>query len=144
MHITAQKSVHHKKYRRFTMIIVGHPWIQSKRFCKVFSIEDIKKSNPEDIMLLEPLVDSHSYARHCQENNISFAVVVNTLDDALFSNALSANYIICEEDDALMIQPIAQEYLFDTQILVLIHGEKEIPKIARGGVDGVIFAEAIC
>ena len=126
------------------MIIIGHPWIKSSRFCKVFSIEDIKKSDADKIVLLEPLVDSHSYAAYCQENNIAFAVVVNTLDDALFANALGAKYIICEEDDALMIQPIAQEYLFDARLLVLIHSEKEISKIARGGVDGVIFAEAIC
>jgi NAD(P)H-dependent flavin oxidoreductase YrpB (nitropropane dioxygenase family) len=126
------------------MIIIGHPWIQSKKFCKIFSIEDIQKSSAEEIVLLEPLVDSHTYAAYCQQNGIKFAVVANTLDDALFANALGAKYIICEEDDALMIQPIAQEYLFDARILVLIHSEKEISKIARGGVDGVIFAEAIC
>lgn len=125
------------------MIIIGHPWIKSSFFCKVFSIEDITKSKSDEIVLLEPLVDSHSYAQHCQDNNIAFAVVVNTLDDALFANALGAKYIICEEDDALMIQPIGEEYLFDTRILVLIHSEKDISKIARGGVDGVIFAEAI-
>jgi NAD(P)H-dependent flavin oxidoreductase YrpB (nitropropane dioxygenase family) len=126
------------------MIIIGHPWIKSSRFCKVFSIEDIKKSSADEIVLLEPLVDSYKYAAHCQDNNIAFAVVANTLDDAHFANALGAKFIICEEDDALMIQPIAQEYLFDARILVLIHSEKEISKIARGGVDGVIFAEAIC
>ncbi len=126
------------------MIIIGHPWIKSNRFFKVFSIEGIKKSKANDIILLEPLVDSHTYAQYCQANAIPFAVVVNTLDDALFANALGAKYIICEEDDALMIQPIAQEYLFDTRILVLIHSEKEISKIARGHVDGVIFSEAIC
>jgi len=125
------------------MIIIGHPWIESKRFCKVFSQEDIKKSKANDVVLLEPLVDSHEYAKYCQENQIPFAVVVNTLNEAIFANALGASYIICEEDDALMIQPIAQEYLFDTRILVLIHDEKEINKIARGGIDGVIFAEAI-
>ena len=126
------------------MIIIGHPWVKSNHFYKVFSLEDIKKSNPDDIILLEPLVDSYSYAQHCKENNISFAVVVNTLDDALFANALGAKFIICEEDDALMIQPIAQEYLFDARILVLIHSEKEISKIARGHIDGVVFPEAIC
>ncbi len=125
------------------MIIIGHPWIKSNRFFKVFSIECIKKSQVDDIILLEPLVDSHAYAVHCQENNVPFAVVANNLEDALFANALGAKYIICEEDDALMIQPIANEYLFDTRILVLIHSEKEISKIARGGVDGVIFADAI-
>ena len=125
------------------MIIIGHSWIKSSFFRKVFSIENIQQSKSDEIVLLEPLVDSHTYAQHCQDNNIAFAVVVNTLDDALFSNALGAKYIICEEDDALMIQPIAQEYLFDARILVLIHSEKDISKIARGGVDGVIFAEAI-
>jgi len=126
------------------MIIMGHPWIKSSQFRKVFSVEDIKKSSTDEIILLEPLVDSHPYATYCQENDIMFAVVTNTLDEALFANALGAKYIICEEDDALMIQPIAQEYLFDTRLLVLVHSEKEISKIARGGVDGVIFAEAIC
>ncbi|GIU00939.1 hypothetical protein TSL6_14450 [Sulfurovum sp. TSL6] len=125
------------------MIIIGHPWIKSNHFFKVFSIECIEKSQADDIILLEPLVDSHAYAVHCQENNIPFAVVANNLEDALFANALGAKYIICEEDHALMIQPIANEYLFDTRILVLIHSEKEISKIARGGVDGVIFADAI-
>ena len=125
------------------MIIIGHPWIKSNRFFKVFSVKGIKKSQADDVILLEPLVDSHTYAQHCQANNIPFAVVVNTLEDALFANSLGAKYIICEEDAALMIQPTAQEYLFDTRILVLIHSEKEISKIARGGIDGVVFADAI-
>ncbi len=125
------------------MIIIGHPWIKSNRFFKVFSIKGIEKSQPDDIVLLEPLVDSHTYAEHCQVNAIPFAVVVNTLDDALYANALGAKYIICEEDAALMIQPIANEYLFDTRILVHIHSEKEISKIARGHIDGVVFSEAI-
>ena len=126
------------------MIVIGHPWIKSQSFCKVFSIEDIKNSKADDIVLLEPLADSHSYAQYCLDNSIAYAVVVNTLDDAIFANALGARYMICEEDAALMIQPMAQEYLFDTRILVLIHSNKDISKIARGGIDGVLFAEAIC
>jgi len=126
------------------MLIFGHPWIKSHSFCKVFSINDIQNSKSDEIALLEPLVDSHSHAQYCLENQIAYAVVVNTLDDAIFANALGAKYMICEEDAALMIQPVAQEYLFDTRILVLIHNNKDISKIARGGIDGVVFAEAIC
>ena len=125
------------------MIIIGHPWVKSNRFFKIFAMRGFEKSQADDIILLEPLVDSHDLAKHCQENDITFAVVANTLDDALFANAMGAKYIICEEDDALMIQPIANEYLFDTRILVHIQSEKEISKIARGHVDGVIFSEAI-
>ncbi|SFV66458.1 hypothetical protein MNB_SV-13-1122 [hydrothermal vent metagenome] len=125
------------------MIIIGHPWIKSQKFAKVFSIEDIQKSKAEDIILLEPLVDSHTYAKHCQDNAIPFAVVISSLKDALFANALGAKYMLCEEDTALIVQPIAQEYLFDTRILVLLHNEKDISKIAREHIDGVIFTEAI-
>jgi len=126
------------------MIIIGHSWVKSPKFCKIFSQEDIKKSKPEDIILLEPLVDSQKLAAYCQENNIPFAVTVNSLQEAIFANALGAVYMVCEEDDALIIQPIAQEYLFDARLLVLVHDEKEISKIARSGIDGVIFPEAIC
>ena len=125
------------------MIVIGHPWIKSQHFVKVFSAEDIKNTQTNDIVLLEPLVNSYSYAQYCQNNSIAYAVAVKTLDDAVFANALGAAYMICEEAAALMIQPIAQEYLFDTRILVLIDNEKDISKIAKGGIDGVIFAEAI-
>jgi len=126
------------------MILIGHPWVKSPEFCRVFSQDDIKASKPDQIVLLEPLVDSHKLAQYCQENKIVYAVVVNTIDDAIYANALGASYMICEEDAALMIQPIAETYLFDTKVLVLIHNEKEIAKIARGGIDGVVFAGAIC
>ena len=126
------------------MIVIGHPWIRSQRFSKVFSVEDIKNTQTNDIVLLEPLADSHSYAQYCQNNGIAYAVGINTLDDAIFANALSAKYMICEKAVALMVQPIAQEYLFDARVLVLIHNDKEVSKIAKSGIDGVIFAEAIC
>jgi hypothetical protein len=125
------------------MIVIGHPWIESPKFCKVFSEDDIKSCEVGSVVVLEPLADSHKLAEYCQKNDIAYAVPTNKLKEAIFANALGANYIICEEDDALMIQPIAQEYLFDTRVLVLIHEEKSIAKIARSFIDGVIFAEAI-
>lgn len=126
------------------MIIVGHPWVESSRFCKVFSIEEIKNSDAKDVVLLEPLADSIEFAKYCQSNEVPYAITVNTLKEAIFSNAMNADFIICEEDDACIIQPIAQEYLFDTKVLVLIQDEKSIAKIARSSIDGVIFSEAIC
>ncbi len=126
------------------MIVIGHTWIESPEFCRVYSKEDIEKSSPDQVVLLEPLVDSHTLAQHCQQNQIPYAVVVNSLDEAIYANALGAGYMICDEDMALMIQPVAENYLFDTKVLVLIQSEKEIAKIARGGIDGVIFAGAIC
>jgi hypothetical protein len=125
------------------MIVIGHPWIKSSHFRKVFSKEDIKKSTADEVVLLEPLVDSHALAAYCQKNQITYAVTTCTINDAILANALGASYLVCEEDDAMVIEPIAQEYLFDASVLVLIHEEKEIAKIARSGIDGVIFPEAI-
>ncbi len=125
------------------MIIFGHPWIKSPKFRKVFKQSDIEKSGADEILLLEPLVDSHELARHCAANELPFAVTVNSLKDAIFANAIGADYIVCEEDDAMVIQPIAENYLFDTKVLALIFDEKEISKIARSNIDGVIFPEAI-
>ena len=126
------------------MIIIGHPWIESSRFRKVFSKEDIEQSEANDVVLLEPLVDSVELAKYCQSNDIPYAITVNSLNEALFANALDATFMICKEEEALLIQPIAEKYLFDTKVLVLIHEEKEIVKIARSGIDGVLFVEAIC
>ena len=125
------------------MLIIGHPWVQSPKFHKVFSLEALKKSRADEIVLLQALADSHTLAQYCQDNGIAYAVETTSLDDALFANALGAKYMLCEEDIASTIQPIAQEYLFDTRILVPIENEKKIAKIAKSGIDGVIFAEAI-
>ena len=126
------------------MIIIGHPWIESPVFRKVFNQKEIQKTNPHDIVLLEPLNESFRIAQYCQKHNIAYAVTVNTLAEALYANGLGADYIICEEDDAPDIQSVATEYLFDTKVLVLIHTEKEMTKAAQNGIDGVIFHEAIC
>lgn len=126
------------------MIIIGHPWVESEKFCKVFSIKEIEGIQPNTIPLLEPLTDSQSLASHCQQNDIPYAITVNTMTHAILTNALGAKYMVCEEYVALTVQPVAQEYLFDTRVLVLIYDEKEISKIARSGIDGVIFPDAIC
>jgi len=125
------------------MLIFGHPWVQTPQFRKVFSLEDIKQISSEEVILLEPLSDSITLAQYCQTNQKSFAVTVNTITEALFANALSSHYIVCQNEDAIKIQSIAQEYLFDTKILTLITSEKEIQKMAEHTIDGVIFPEAI-
>jgi len=68
---------------------------------------------------------------------------INNVTEALFANALQSQYLLCQPEDAAKIQPIAQEYLFDTKVLTLISSEKEIQKIAELSIDGVIFPEAI-
>ena len=125
------------------MLIVGHPWVKSQKFHKVCSLEEIRLSQASDVVLLDTLADSYALAQYCQENGIAYALKTKSIDEALFANALGAKYMVCEEAMALVIQPIAQEYLFDARILVPVENEKEMTKLAKAGIDGVIFAEAI-
>ena len=125
------------------MIIAGHPWIPFPTFKRVFSREEIKRLGDGEIALLEPLAESITLAQFCQAEGIPFSVTVNEIRNALFANALGAAYIICQQEDAMEFQPIAERYLFDTKILVLVEEEKEIERMARFSIDGVIFPEAI-
>jgi len=125
------------------MLIFGHPWVESSRFVKVFSIDEIEKSRSGDVILLEPLNVSIDLARHCQKNDLPFAVTVSCTREAIFANALGAAFIIAEHEQAITIQKIADDYLFDTKILVLIEDEKRIENMVRFGIDGVIFPAAI-
>ena len=125
------------------MEIIGHPWIESKRFVKVFSLEEISRTQAGDVILLEPFNVSIEMARYCREHQLPYAVTVTSIREAIFANALEAAFIIAEHEQAIAIQKIADEYLFDTKVLVLIEEEKRIDTMARFGIDGVIFPAAI-
>ncbi|NKQ40879.1 MAG: hypothetical protein HF962_04840 [Sulfurovum sp.] len=125
------------------MLIFGHPWIKSKKFKKIFSIDETTDVTSDEIILLEPLSDSISIAQHCQAKQIEFAVTITGITDALFANALQSKYLVCQMEDVVSIQSIAQEYLFDSKVLTLISNEKEIKKMAELSIDAVMFPEAI-
>jgi len=125
------------------MLLFGHPWVESRFFAKVFSIEEIKSTEPKDIVLLEPLNVSIELARYCHENDIEFAVSVGSIHEAIVTNALGAGYILAQFEMAIALQKVADEYMFDTRVLVLVESEKAIESMARFGIDGVVFPKAI-
>ena len=125
------------------MLIFGHPWVPSPSLKKIFTREELPHLQDDDIALLEPLSESIILAQHCQEAGIPFAVTVNELRNALIANALGADYIVCQQEDAIEIQPLAERYLFDAKVLVLIEEERAIERMARFSIDGVIFPSAI-
>jgi len=126
------------------MLVFGHPWIESPRFIKVFSIDEISKTKADDILLLEPLNVSINIAKYCQKNNLKFAVTVNNTRDAIYVNALGADYMLCQFEQAILIQKIADDYLFDTKVLVVIEDDKSIDMMIKFRIDGVIFSHSIC
>lgn len=121
------------------MKIFGHPWIKSKKFYQVTKIEEINKTPPNSIILLEELKYSIELALYCQKNSLEYAVKVDSIKDAIFANELDAKFIISDSKNTIIIQPIAENYLFDLEILAIIQNEEEIENLAQKGIDGVIF-----
>jgi hypothetical protein len=122
------------------MKIFAHPWIESEQFYSIKSQEDIKKTPINSTLLLSPLPSSLELAKYCQKNNLSYAIRVESIKDAIFANLLEAKYTISSKEVATELISIAQNYLFDTQILAEITTDSEIEEMAKISVDGVIFS----
>ena len=121
------------------MLIFNHPWIELPQFYKIKSIEDIINTPSNSIVFIEDLSKNIEIIKHCQRNLVLFTLEVNSIKDAIFANLLGAKYIIVSKELSKELMPIAQNYLFDTQVLVQISGENEIEEMAKVGVDGVIL-----
>ena len=120
------------------MKIFGHKWIESELFYSVSSIEEIAQTPSNSLLQLEALSKSLEVAKHCQQNSLRYVLKISSIEEALFANLLSASYVICEKELAKQLMPIAQNYLFDTQVLATIN-KNEIEEMAKCGVDGVVI-----
>jgi len=121
------------------MKIFGHPWIESESFYPINSIGDIKKTPANSILELENLSSSLSLAQYCRNNKLSYILKINSIEEAIFANLLDASYVLTTPSMAQEIMPIAQHYLFDTQVIAKIEDSSEIETMAKLGVDAVLF-----
>jgi hypothetical protein len=125
------------------MIILGHPDIPFQPLHYVESVEEISRTPSGVVLWLGPYAQAKEIAKHCRQNRIAYAVMAESLIDALLANALHATYILAQMPLATQLQKMAETYLFDAKIIVPIDEEIEMAAIAQAGIDGVIFQEAI-
>jgi NAD(P)H-dependent flavin oxidoreductase YrpB (nitropropane dioxygenase family) len=125
------------------MLLFGHPFIHNSEFFHIFDITAIEKTPPGAYIYLEYSKENLDIIQHLQQNNITFALSVQTVTEAIYAAALNADFIVVHKKIATMIQDIAESYLFDAKVLAHITKESEIEAMARHGIDGVIFPEAI-
>jgi len=121
------------------MLIFGHKWVDSPKFYQIKTIHDIDKTPPNSIIFIRNLPKNIELIKYCQQNSVLFAIETNSIKEAIFANTFDAKYIITTKKLAKELTPIAQNYLFDTQILALISNDFEIEEMAKVGVDGVIL-----
>ena len=125
------------------MIIIGHPDIPYEPFYYVETVGEIDHTPSNATLWLGPWRETKEIAKHCHANRIPYAVMAQSVEDALLANALRAAFILADTALAPKIQKIAETYLFDAKILLPVSDETELAKAAAEGIDGVIFQNAI-
>lgn len=77
------------------------------------------------------------------EAEASFSVFVTNANEAIIVNAAGAKFIIADIDIAKDLAKIAESYLFDALIAVLIKDESELAQLAKFNIDAAILPNAI-
>lgn len=122
------------------MILIGHPDVYSDFFYRISSIEHIALTPPQSTVFFD--YDA-SLCHFCQKNNISMAIHVKHIKELILAHALGASFLVVDKALAIQAQKIADEYLFDSKILLFEHREEEIEFVALNGIDGILFEHAI-
>ncbi len=125
------------------MLIFGHRFILSDSFYHIDSIDDIKDTPSSSILHIEFDESYLEIINFLRDNGITFALSVKNIKELIYASSLGASFILVDNKLSKISNDIANNYLFDAKVLVHIDHEDEIEEIAKIGVDGVIFDNAI-
>jgi len=122
------------------MILIGDKIIPFEDFFSISSISDIEISKANCTISFGY---NEKLLTYCNQNSLSFAVIVNNIREAIYANCLNAKFIICNKNLAIDVQKIADNYMFDSKILAIIESSNEIEDIALNQIDGIIYKNLI-
>jgi len=125
------------------MLIYGHRFIPSDSFYHVSDIDSISNTPASSVIHIEFNEENLDIITHANLNQITTSICAKNIRDIIYASALEASFIVVHKELAKDAKNIANEYLYDAKILVLIEEEDEIEELALIGVDGVIFSNAI-
>ena len=125
------------------MLIFGHPYFKNSKFYHISDIKHIDHTPSNSMLLFNFNEENLDLIDFATTNDLPFSLLVQDLKEALFAENFDASYILSHEKCIKAIQTAADTYLFDAKILCQIDNDKKIEELAKSGIDGVIFAEAI-
>ena len=81
--------------------------------------------------------------KRAQELSADFSVKTSDLNEVIVANAAGAKFIVVPRELAIKAAKLAQDYLFDAQICVVIESQNELAELAKTGADVAIFKNAV-
>lgn len=119
------------------MLIFGHKLIKHDEFIVVKS-EKAFANGVNCFIYDEKLIEK------ALKKGVKFAIFAKNADEILLSNALKAEFIIIENENlAKKAAKMAEFYLFDSKILLIVNNFKNFSKAYKIGVDGVILKDIL-
>lgn len=118
------------------MILIGDENIEYETIEKINSIEQIKSTEPNSTVLYNFDFD---ILRYTKQNSVCSAVVVKNLLEVIYASTFDVKYIIVKKNIAQEAQKIANNYMLDSKILVVIESNEEIVENSIDEIDGVIY-----
>lgn len=122
------------------MILIGDELVPYGQISFISNIEQINSTKANSIILFNY---DEVLLKYAYENELSSAVIVKSIKDAIYCNNLNVKYIISEKPLAWEIQKIADNYMFDSRNLVIIDSNDEFEEMAITEIDGIIYRSLI-
>ena len=122
------------------MIILGDKIIPYENTSFISSIGEIENTKANSTLVF---IYDVELLKYCYENELSSAVIVTSLTEAIYCNSLNAKYIISDKHLAIQIQKIADNYMYDSKNLVIISSNEEFEDVVKDEIDGVIYKDLL-
>ena len=120
------------------MLIFGHKLIKNPKF---HILKGEKGEFKEGINCFE---FSEILIQKAVKTGAKFAIFAKNEDEILLANAVKAEFILIENENlAKKASKMAEFYLFDSKILLIVTSLKNLAKAYKLGVDGVILKELL-
>ncbi|MBN2963532.1 hypothetical protein JWV37_01970 [Sulfurospirillum sp. T05] len=122
------------------MLLIGHRLVPFEPLYPIETADEIVLTPAGSTVLFEYSPD---LIWHCQENRISFALHVSAATEAIIGNGAGAHLLIASSHLVPELQELAEHYLFDAKIALMIDSEEGIALAALKRVDAAILPEGI-
>ena len=122
------------------MILIGDENVEYETIEKISTINDISTTTSNATVLYNFDFDILKYT---QQNNINSAVIAKNLEEVIYASTFGVRYIVVKKNIVKQAQNIANNYLLDSKILVIIESSNDIVENAIDEIDGVIYKKLV-
>lgn len=119
------------------MVILNHKNFKSETLSEIHSLDEIKLTPSNSTLIFDFDINLCNY---CSENSLAFGTKIDAIKEIVFSANLNAKYILIDDKELVIkAQKIADDYMYDSKIILIIENEDELEWCAINGIDGVLF-----